>query len=105
HMAILLATAKFLSENKDKFNGKVIFVFEEGEEQGTGIEEMINSLKDIHIDACYGNHLTSFMKTGEISMDQGPVMAGAAVVFLDVIGRGGHGSRPDLSINPIFAAS
>lgn len=105
HMAILLATAKFLVKNKDKINGKVIFIFEEGEEQGTGIESMLKSLEKIDIDAFYGNHLTSFMDTGQISMDQGPVMAGCAVLSINIIGKGGHGSRPDLSINPIFAAS
>lgn len=32
-------------------------------------------------------------------------MAGAAGVDVTVKGRGGHGSRPDLSVSPIFAAS
>lgn len=105
HMAIILATARFLSKNVDKLRGRVVFVFEEGEEQGTGIESMLESLKDVGIDAFYGNHLTSFMDTGEISMDCGEVMAGCAILNVDVIGKGGHGSRPDLSINPIFVAS
>ncbi|MCI5644033.1 MAG: amidohydrolase [Peptoniphilus sp.] len=105
HMSILLACAKFFVKHKSEFKGKIIFIFEEGEEQGTGINAMIDALKGISIDAIYGTHLTSFMNVGEISVDPGPVMAGAAMVWFDVIGKGGHGSRPDLSINPIFAAS
>lgn len=31
-------------------------------------------------------------------------MAAAAIVDFSVVGKGGHGSRPDLSINPLFAA-
>jgi amidohydrolase len=32
-------------------------------------------------------------------------MAGTGTVAFDVIGRGGHASRPDLSVNPVFAAA
>lgn len=105
HMATLLSVAKILVNNKDLINGKIIFIFEEGEEAGSGIRDMIEALKSLQIDAIYGTHLTSFMDTGEISLDSGPVMAGCGLVMLNVVGRGGHGSRPDLSINPIFAAA
>ncbi|WP_308551953.1 amidohydrolase [uncultured Peptoniphilus sp.] len=105
HMAILLSVAKILVENKDLANGKIVFIFEEGEEIGSGIDSMIEALKSVKIDAIYGTHLTSFMNTGEISVDAGPVMAGCGVVRFNVVGRGGHGSRPDLSISPIFAAA
>ncbi|VEH40357.1 Uncharacterized hydrolase YxeP [Fusobacterium varium] len=50
-------------------------------------------------------HITSFMKTGTVSVDPGPRMAGAALINMNIIGRGGHGSRPDLSINPLFGAA
>ena len=32
-------------------------------------------------------------------------MAAAAIVDFSVVGKGGHGSRPDLSINPLFASA
>ena len=32
-------------------------------------------------------------------------MAGFAPLQLTIKGKGGHGSRPDLSINPVFAAA
>lgn len=105
HMAILLEAAKFLTKHKDELKGKVIFIFEEGEEAGTGIAAMLESLRSIKIDAIYGTHVTSFMDTGTVNLGAGPVMAGAAGVSFVVNGRGGHGSRPDLSISPIFAAA
>ena len=105
HMTILLASMKILVENKEKLNGKIIFIFEEGEEIGSGISPMIEALKDEGIDAIYGNHLASFLETGKIGLDAGPVMAGFGIVDFTVKGKGGHGSRPDLSVSPIFAAS
>jgi amidohydrolase len=105
HMAILLGAVKILSELKDQLRGKIVFIFEEGEETGSGIDAMVEALRPLHIDAIYGNHLAAAFPTGVFVVQGGPLMAGAATVAFDVIGRGGHASRPDLSINPIFAAA
>lgn len=103
HMSTLLITAKILHDLKDELTGKVIFIFEEAEETGDGIAAMVKHLEGRNIDAIYGNHLASFLESGKVSADVGPVMAAAAVIDFEVVGRGGHGSRPDLSINPLFA--
>lgn len=105
HMSVLLAAMKILVDIQDELQGKIIFIFEEGEEIGSGIEAMIEGLAGLGIDGIYGTHLAAFMPTGEICIDGGARMAGAAVIDFEVVGRSGHGSRPDLSINPIFAAA
>ncbi len=105
HMAILLGSIKILNDLKDQFTGKIVFIFEEGEETNSGIHAMIEALRPLQIDAIYGNHLNSRLNTGELFIHEGPIMAGTGTIAFDVIGRGGHASRPDLSINPIFAAA
>lgn len=105
HMTTLLMTIKILDQLKDQLSGKIVYIFEEGEETGTGISSMIAHLQNRVIDAIYGNHLAAFLDTGKVSVDAGPVMAAAALIDFDVIGKGGHGSRPDLSINPVFAGA
>ena len=105
HMATLLTTAKILSDFKDELKGKIYFIFEEGEETGGGIEAMIEHLKDKNLDACYGNHQSPFMEIGKISVIKGPSHAGCAGVEFNVIGKGGHGSRPDKCINPLTATA
>jgi amidohydrolase len=105
HMAILLVTARILTELQAQLNGKIVFIFEEGEESNSGIDAMVEALKALKIDAVYGNHLKSSLNTGEIYIQEGAVMAGTGTVAFDVIGKGGHASRPDLSINPVFAAA
>lgn len=105
HMAILLGSIKILNDLKDQLTGKIVFIFEEGEETNSGIHAMIEALRPLRIDAIYGNHLNSKLNTGELFIQEGPIMAGTGTIAFDVTGRGGHASRPDLSINPIFAAA
>lgn len=105
HMSIVLSTIKILKEMEKKLSGKIYFIFEEGEEIGSGIEAMVQHLENKGIDAIYGNHLASFMDSGTVGVDAGPRMAGAILVDFAVQGKSGHGSRPDLSINPVFAAA
>jgi amidohydrolase len=66
---------------------------------------MIEGLKSLKIDAIYGNHLKSNLESGKLFIQEGPIMAGTGTIAFDVIGQGGHASRPDLSVNPIFAAA
>lgn len=105
HMAIVLSTMEILKSIEDQLVGKIYFIFEEGEEIGAGIEAMVEHLADKNIDAIYGNHLAAFLDSGKVSVDAGPKMAGAILVEFAVHGQGGHGSRPDLSVNPLFAAA
>jgi amidohydrolase len=105
HIAILLGAVKILNELKSQLNGKIVFIFEEGEETNTGIHAMVEALRPLKINAIYGNHLKSNLNTGQIYIQEGAIMAGTGTVAFDVVGRGGHASRPDLSINPVFAAA
>ena len=103
-MAILLTAMRILVENKQQLNGQVVFIFEEGEETGSGIDPMIAHLQNKGIDALYGNHLSSLVDAGKICLDSGPIMAGFAMIEFKIHGKEGHGSRPDQAINPINAA-
>ncbi len=105
HMATLLTSAKILTSLKDHLNGKIYFIFEEGEETGGGIDAMVEHLKDKNLDACYGNHQSPYLEIGKIKVLKGPSHAGCAGVEFDVIGKGGHGSRPDKCINPLTATA
>lgn len=103
HMALALTSAKILSQIKEKLDGKFYFIFEEGEETGAGIDAMVDHLKNVKFDAIYGNHVDTEIETGKIAISKGKVYAGCAGVDFDVIGKGGHGSRPDLLTSPINA--
>lgn len=113
HTAMLLGTARALSAVKDSLEGTVIFCFEDGEEicignnynihQGAGA--IIHALKDTKIDSCYAIHVYVGLPSGKICVDAGPRMAGISDFEVEFTGKGGHGSRPDQAISPIFAAA
>src|SRR5699024_238356 len=87
HMAIVLTTMEILLSLKEELSGKIYFIFEEGEEIGSGIVAMVEHLQDKKIEAIYGNHLAAFLATGKVSVDAGPKMAGAAAVDMYVHGK------------------
>jgi amidohydrolase len=101
HTAMLLGAAKILSQNKDQLKGRVILAFEQGEEIGGGIFELLQRLIEIGADGVWGIHLKSDIPTGKISVDPGPRMASAFGFNVMIKGKGGHGSRPDLSVSPL----
>src|SRR5699024_4081739 len=105
HMAIILTVIKMIKEIESELTGKIYFIFEDAEENGEGIEPMIKHLENKGIEAIYGNHLAAFLESGKISVDAGPRMAGAILVDFTVHGKSGHGSRPVLAINPVFASA
>ncbi|MCF0151413.1 MAG: amidohydrolase [Firmicutes bacterium] len=107
HTAMLLASARALAQHKDTMTGKVFLAFEQGEENGSGIGPMLKALSkyDSEITCCWAIHVLSRLDSGLISIDEGPRMAAGAGIDIKVIGKGGHGSRPDLSINPVFCAA
>lgn len=105
HMAMLLGAMRILVDIKDQLSGQVYFCFEEGEENGGGWRGIMEGLAGKRVDTFWGIHVYSALESGKICVDPGPRMAGAALVDVTVHGKGGHGSRPDLSVSPIFAAA
>lgn len=105
HMATLMTSIRIIYDLRNQLSGKFVFIFEEGEETNTGIRPMVAALKDIHFDVIYGNHLLSSLPSGLIYINEGSVTTGMAMISMQVFGKGGHASRPDQAVNPIFAAA
>jgi len=105
HTSMLLGAMQVITRMKDQLNGTVLFCFEEGEEQGTGIAALLEALKKYHVDVCWGIHVYAGLEEGKISVDAGPRMAGGCGLGTTFKGKGGHGSRPDMAANPLFAAA
>lgn len=103
HAAVLLGTAKTLLAMRDSLKGTVKLVFQIGEEIGKGHTEILKHFKETGgVDRIIATHVWAGLDAGTISIEPGPRMAGAHTFRIEVTGQGGHGSRPDQSINPIF---
>ena len=105
HTAMLLGAMEILTELKDELCGRVVFCFESDEENGTGWPVQLPILEELGIDACFAIHVLSSLQSGKISLQSGGRMCGMVAVDAQFVGKGGHGSRPDLSVNPVFAAA
>ncbi len=105
HTATLLAAAIWLKQNEDKLPGPVSLVFQPAEEGGHGAKKMLDegALKDV--DFIYGWHNWPAIKFGQAVCPDGVVMAGNGTFHIDIKGVGGHSSQPEISKDPVLAAS
>ncbi|MED3709204.1 M20 family metallopeptidase [Peribacillus frigoritolerans] len=102
HTAMLLGTAKILTQLKDQIKGEVRFLFQHAEELPPGgAQEMVRAGVLAGVDMIIGSHLLSTLPLGKISLGYGPVMAGADTFNITVVGKGGHASQPELTVDPI----
>ncbi len=110
HAAILLATAKILTENRENFKGAVKLLFQPSEENGQGALAMIEdgALESPALDGIIGLHTGSLWKgvtAGEAGYRFGAIMAAADWFTVTFNGRGGHGATPHLTVDPITMAA
>lgn len=106
HMAILMGVAKLLSQRTDSFQGKVVFLFQPSEERiPGGAKQMIEegALEDVN--AIFGLHLWQPLPTGCVGIVKGAMMAQPDKFSIIVKGKGGHGSMPHQTVDPILVAS
>ncbi|PEY96888.1 N-acyl-L-amino acid amidohydrolase, partial [Bacillus cereus] len=102
HTAILLGTAWVLTQLKNQIKGEVRFIFQHAEELPPGgAQELVQAGVLNGVDIIIGSHLSSALPLGKIGLSYGPMMAGADTFNIKVLGKGGHASQPELTIDPI----
>jgi len=106
HTTMLLAAAKYLAETKN-FNGTVRLIFQPGEETMEGGPAMISDglFRRFPVDAVFGMHNMPGLELGKLYFASGDVMAAVDNWEIELTGKGGHGSMPELSIDPVVAGS
>lgn len=81
------------------------FIYQPAEEGGKGAVVMINNNCLEGINEIYGIHNLTLFNVGEIGLKVGPVMSSIDFFNIEITGKGGHGSRPDLCCSPITTGS
>jgi len=105
HTTMLLGAARYLAETKN-FAGTVNFIFQPAEE---GIGGALAMLKDglfarFPCDQVFGMHNRPGAPAGHFSITPGTAMAGGAFFDITLTGKGSHGARPDVGIDPVMVA-
>jgi amidohydrolase len=102
HTAMLLGTAKILSQLRHQIKGEVRFLFQHAEElHPGGAEEMVQAGVMDGVDVVIGTHLWSPLETGKIGIVYGPMMASPDRFFIRIHGKGGHAALPHQTIDSI----
>ena len=107
HTAMLLGAAKLLKEMEDEIPGTVKLMFQPAEEMGTGAENMLKAgvLENPHVDASFGIHIFAAVPAGVLVYGNGPMLSSCDVFEITVKGKGGHGSMPNDTVDPIMVGA
>jgi amidohydrolase len=109
HTAMLVGAAKVLSARKADITGRVLFMFQPGEEGHNGAGLMLDEgLLDVGtespITGAYAIHSASNIPGGFIGLKAGAIMASSDMMTITVKGKGGHGSAPHFTLDPVPVA-
>ena len=107
HVACLLGAARLLAESTGAWRGTVIALFQPAEEAGDGARGMVDDgLRDRipQPDVALAQHVLA-MRAGEVATRSGSVFSAADSIRVRVFGRGGHGSMPQNTVDPVVLAS
>ena len=112
HIAMLLGTAKVLTQIKDQLTGKVVFVFQPAEEgappgEEGGAELMIKEgmMDKYGIEVMFGQHISAGLDVGKVRYKLGGIMAAVNSMRIVVKGKQTHGSRPWGGVDPITVSA
>ena len=109
HTAMLVSAARLLNTRRDALAGKVVFMFQPGEEGHQGAKEMLDegvlTAAGVPVERAFALHITATAPSGVVNCRRGPIMASADAFTVRVTGRGGHASRPDQALDPVPAAA
>ena len=106
HTAILLAAARSIAQDP-QFDGTLNLIFQPAEEGLGGGRVMVEQglFKLFPCDAIFALHNMPGMPEGQFGFRAGAFMPSSDTVNITVRGKGGHGSAPHLSADPVVAAA
>jgi hippurate hydrolase len=108
HVAMLAGAAQLLAPRRADLAGRVVFMFQPGEEGFAGATFMLDEglLSQYGpVDRAFAMHITPLLPTGVLAGRAGPLMASADTLDVVITGQGGHGSMPHQAVDPIPAAA
>ena len=107
HSAMLAAAARVLCARRETFAGKILFMFQPGEEGHHGAREMIAEglLDDPAPDAAFALHIWPNLPGGAVACRSGAMLASTDTLRARIVGKGGHAAMPHDAIDPVPVAA
>jgi amidohydrolase len=114
HVAMLVGAAKLLVARRADLGGRIVFMFQPGEEGHHGARYMLeeglldvgprSDGSDSPVTGAFALHASTMAPSGTIALRGGTMMASSDVLRITVTGRGGHASAPHQALDPIPVA-
>lgn len=107
HMAAWIAVARIMLEMKDQWSGTLVFVGQPAEEGGGGARRMVADglfTRFPKPDYGFALHVGAY-PFGYVSYKPGVINSTADGLQITFVGKGGHGSRPHTTIDPVMMAA
>lgn len=107
HVTALVGALRLLNELKTAWSGTVVAVFQPAEEVGGGAKAMIaDGILDRFPkpEVVLGQHVGP-LPAGMIAYKTGTALAASDSLKMQLFGRGGHGSQPESTVDPVVMAS
>jgi hippurate hydrolase len=107
HVACLLGACERLAESPGTWSGTLMAVFQPAEEFGAGARAMIDDGLFTRFGTpavVLGQHVAP-LPAGLIGLRVGAAFAAADSLKVTLHGQGGHGSRPEASVDPVVMAA
>jgi amidohydrolase len=108
HMAAWMATARIMANARSRWRGTLVMVGQPAEELGNGAQAMLADglfTRFPRPDFALAVHDDARYPAGMIGYHAGPVLSNADTVNITIYGQGGHGARPETTIDPIVIAA
>ena len=108
HMSSWIGTAKLMATNRDRWHGTLILIGQPAEETGEGAPAMIKDgllTRFPRPDFALAIHDSANQPVGQLGYTPGYALASADSVDITIYGRGGHGGRPQSTIDPVVIAA
>jgi hippurate hydrolase len=107
HVTAMIGAVERLVSERAEWSGTLVVIIQPAEEYGAGARAMLDAgILDRYPkpDIVLGQHVTPF-PAGVIGVRPGTQMAASDGLTVTMHGRGGHGSRPHTTIDPVVMAA
>ncbi|MFE2441939.1 amidohydrolase [Streptomyces sp. NPDC021218] len=107
HTTCLLGAATLLAQDPSTWSGTLLVVFQPAEELACGARDMVDDglfQRFPKPDIVLGQHVGP-LPAGIIAYAAGPMMASMDTAKVVLHGRGGHGSLPESTVDPVLMAA
>jgi hippurate hydrolase len=108
HMATLVATATIMAHSKETWHGTLMLIGQPAEETISGARQMVDDglfKRFPKPDVGVALHVFNETPAGKVGVGSGFRYANADSLRITIYGKGGHGSAPNTTIDPVVIAA